>query len=80
MAGLSEDPNVPFSFTEEAWSPEAAGGDGPQVREADTAQVFDLTAMIAGLENDPDARKRTLGQGGVSDGVRCWHHRRTAHR
>ena len=61
MFGASEDPNVPFSFTEPTGRiPVAPDGDRPQVREADTgAQVFDLTAMIAGLEADPDARKRT---------------------
>ena len=60
MAGLSEDPNVPFNFVEEAWSPQAAAGDGPVVREVEAgAQVFDLTAMITGLEADPGARKRT---------------------
>jgi hypothetical protein len=61
MFGMAEDPNVPFTFTEDSGRiPAAPNGDGPQVREADTgAQVFDIRGMIAGLENDPDARKRT---------------------
>ena len=61
MFGMSEDPNVPFTVAEDSGRiPAAPGGDGPQVREADTgAQVFDLTAMIAGLEADPNARRRT---------------------
>jgi hypothetical protein len=60
MFGMAEDPQVPFSIAEGAGRiPAAAGGDGPQVREADTgAQVFDLTAMIADLEANPDARRR----------------------
>jgi hypothetical protein len=60
MFGLSEDPNVPFNFTEDTGGPPVMGGDGPQVREADTgAQVFDITGLIAGLEADPNARRRT---------------------
>lgn len=58
LAGLAEDPNVPFSFGED--SPARMGGDGPQVRKVDTgAKVFDITGMIAELEANPDARKRT---------------------
>jgi hypothetical protein len=60
MFGMSEDPNVPFSVAGDAYGPSAAGGDGPVIRQADTgAQVFDLTGMIAALEADPNARKRT---------------------
>ena len=61
MAGLSEDPNVPFSFTGETWRPPAMGDDGPAVRENVDAggNVFDIRAMISGLDGDPNARKRT---------------------
>jgi hypothetical protein len=60
MFGMSEDPNVPFTIAEDAGGPPATGGDGPQVRQADTgANVFDLTGMIAALEADPNARRRT---------------------
>jgi hypothetical protein len=61
MFGMSEDPNVPFTFTEDTGRiPAAPGGDVPAVREADTgAQVFDIRGMIAGLDADPNARKRT---------------------
>jgi hypothetical protein len=59
MFGMSEDPNVPFTFTEDTSQPQA-GGDGPQVRQVSGgAQVFDLQAMISGLEADPNARRRT---------------------
>lgn len=38
----------------------ATGTDGPVVRKAETgAQVLDITAMIAELEANPDARRRT---------------------
>ena len=60
MFGMSEDPNVPFTFTEDTGQPTAAGGDGPQVREVSGgAQVFDLTGLISALESDPNARRRT---------------------
>jgi hypothetical protein len=60
MFGMSEDPNVPFQFSEDTSGPQSMGGDGPQVRQVSGgAQVFDLTGMIAALEADPDARKRT---------------------
>jgi hypothetical protein len=62
MFGMAEDPNVPFTFTEDSGRIPAApdGEEGPQVREVDAgAQVFDIRSMIAGLENDPNARKRT---------------------
>jgi hypothetical protein len=60
MFGMSEDPNVPFQFSEDAGGPQATGGDGPQVRQVSGgAQVFDLSGLIAGLESDPNARRRT---------------------
>jgi len=61
MFGMSEDPNVPFTFTEDTGGPPAMGGDGPQVREnVDTgSNVFDIRGMIADLEADPNARRRT---------------------
>ena len=59
MFGMSEDPNVPFQFAEDAGGPPAMGGDGPVVREVADAQVLDITGMIAALEADPNARRRT---------------------
>ena len=64
LDGLSQDPEVAFSReTTPAWErgAEAAPGmAGPQVRKAEVgAQVFDIRGMIAGLEADPAARKRS---------------------
>jgi hypothetical protein len=63
LDGLSEDPEVPFSVTRAEVSPGQAmpGMTGPVVREnVDTgSNVFDLTAMIAGLDSDPAARRRS---------------------
>ena len=60
MFGMSEDPNVPFQFSEDTSGPQQTGGDGPQVRQVSGgAQVFDLSGLIAGLEADPNARRRT---------------------
>lgn len=60
MFGMSEDPNVPFQFSEDTSGPQSTGGDGPQVRQVSGgANVFDLTGMIAALEADPNARNRT---------------------
>jgi hypothetical protein len=54
LDGLSEDPEVPFSVSRAASSPENAtpGMSGPVVREnVDTgSNVFDIRGMIAGLE------------------------------
>jgi hypothetical protein len=64
LSGLAEDPSVPFSREEApAWErgAEAAPGmAGPQVRKAATgAQVIDIRGMIAELEANPAARKRS---------------------
>jgi hypothetical protein len=66
MFGMGEDPKVPFQIAEDvpaSWEQGgqiAPGVDSPVIRKADTgANVFDITAMIAGLEADPNARRRT---------------------
>jgi hypothetical protein len=62
MFGMSEDPNVPFTFTEDAGRiPAAMSEDGPRVRENvdGGSNVFDIRGMIADLEADPNARRRT---------------------
>jgi hypothetical protein len=62
MFGMSEDPNVPFTFTEDTGRiPAAPDGDSPVVREGvdGGGNVFDIRGMITGLEADPNARRRT---------------------
>ena len=67
LNGLAEDPNVPFNFSEEgppaSWQQDSGTGPGmpaPQIRRVDTgAKVFDIKGMIAELEANPAARKRT---------------------
>jgi hypothetical protein len=63
LTGLAQDPEVPFSREETpAWERAGvpAGTAGPVTRKAHTgAQVLDITAMIAELESNPDARKRS---------------------
>jgi hypothetical protein len=50
---------VPFS-REEQRREAATGTDGPVTRKAMAgAQVLDITAMIAELESNPDARRRS---------------------
>lgn len=63
---MAEDPNVPFSFSEDAANTWRGGGEmapgmpAPNIRTVDTgAKVFDIKGMIADLEADPAARKRT---------------------
>jgi hypothetical protein len=65
LQGLAEDPNVPFSFSEGNPFGEP-GQEGPQgmpqpvIRQVETdAKVFDIRGMIAELESDPAARKRS---------------------
>jgi hypothetical protein len=59
LEGLAQDPDVPFTMTASSADP-APGAGGPQARTVEAgAQVFDIRAMIADLENNPDARKRT---------------------
>jgi hypothetical protein len=60
LSGLAEDPEVPFS--REAVAEQVTPGvTGPATRENVDAgtNVFDITAMIADLEKNPDARRRT---------------------
>jgi len=64
LQGLAEDPNVPFSFSED--NPFGAPGQEgqqqmpqPVIRQVETdAKVFDIRGMIAEFESDPAARKR----------------------
>jgi hypothetical protein len=59
LTGLAQDPEVPFSREVTAGG-EGGGEAGPAVRKAETgAEVFDLRGMIAGLESNPAARKRS---------------------
>jgi hypothetical protein len=64
LAGLTDDPEVPFSInreTQPAARPAARGGtDLPFSRREAVAgaQVIDLNQMISELESNPDARKR----------------------
>lgn len=63
LTGLADDPQVPFRFSEQPFEPGqdvAPGFPQPVIRKVDTgAKVFDIRGMIAELENDPEARKRT---------------------
>ena len=62
LAGLAEDPQVPFSFSDDMPAAPGSGfpeGMQPVIRKADTgAEVFDIRGMIDQLEADPEARKR----------------------
>jgi hypothetical protein len=56
LAGLDEDPEVPFSFR--AADTQVPGGpDGPRVRQIASAAVPDVDAMIADLEAERSARR-----------------------
>jgi hypothetical protein len=64
LDGLSQDPEVPFSREEtparERGGQAAPGMAGPQVRKAAAgAQVIDIQGLIAEMESNPDARKRS---------------------